>query len=382
MKKSLLLSEIFPPVKGGSGRWFWEMYTRLPNEKVVVAAGTTAETKEFDKGHSLNVYRIALSSFSWGIKSLSGLGFYWKAFWQVRRIVKANNIELIHCGRCLPEGVIAWLIKKIFKVPYLCYIHGEDVETAATSRELSWLVNKVLNEASHLIANSKNTESILLNHWQTDPNKTHIVHPGVDTAQFSPSVTDLEIKKTLGWQDRTVILTVGRLQKRKGHDMLIKALPEILKHIPDLLYAIIGDGEEKAYLQALASELNVVDSVLFMQEIDDQKMIQCYQQCNVFVLPNRSIGSDIEGFGMVLVEAQSCGKPVIAGASGGTAETMLLDQTGVVLDCTTPTALAETLSLWLSSPDKCEEMGKTGRSHVVSTLDWDNVCNKASVYFK
>ena len=158
MKKSLLLSEIFPPVKGGSGRWFWEMYTRLPNEKVVVAAGTTAETKEFDKGHSLNVYRIALSSFSWGIKSLSGLGFYWKAFWQVRRIVKANNIELIHCGRCLPEGVIAWLIKKIFKVPYLCYIHGEDVETAATSRELSWLVNKVLNEASHLIANSKNTE--------------------------------------------------------------------------------------------------------------------------------------------------------------------------------------------------------------------------------
>jgi phosphatidyl-myo-inositol dimannoside synthase len=382
MKKSLLLSEIFPPVKGGSGRWFWELYSRLPKDKVVIAAGTTMDSGDFDKTHSLLTFRIDLSSFSWGVKSLTGLRYYWRAFWQVRKIVKEQKVELIHCGRCLPEGVIALLINKLSGIPYICYIHGEDVETAATSRELSWLVNKVLFNAQSLIANSQNTANILLQQWKTELSKTHVLHPGVDTSIFIPAPFDSQIKKQLGWQDKQVILTVGRLQKRKGHDMLIRAISTIRQHVPQVLYAIIGHGEERTNLNNLVAELNLQDHVLFMQEIDDKKMIQCYQQCNIFVLPNRTIGRDIEGFGMVLVEAQACGKPVIAGDSGGTAETMLLGESGCILDCTSPLSLAETLTDWLINPEQCRNMGESGRHHVESTLDWNKLTLKALRHFE
>lgn len=370
MRKTLLLSEIFPPVKGGSGRWFWEVYTRLPKEKVVVAAGQTESALEFDSTGHLSTYRLPLSSFSWGLKSKTGLLYYWHVYREVRRLIKSEKIEVIHCGRCLPEGFIGFIMKKLHGIPYICYIHGEDVETASTSRELSWIVNKALKGASKLICNSQNSAQILLNQWHTDPLKTCVINPGVDAKKFTPVPKDELVKTTLEWQNRDVILTVGRLQERKGHDMLIKALPAIVDKYPQTLYAIIGHGEQKQYLQQLVETLCMQQHVVFMDEINDHQMIQCYQQCDVFVLPNRTVGKDIEGFGMVLVEAQACAKPVIAGDSGGTAETMLIGTSGVIIDCRTPEQLSQTLIKWLGDVGLREKMGKSGRQHIEMTLDW------------
>jgi phosphatidylinositol alpha-1,6-mannosyltransferase len=380
MKKTLLLSEIFPPLKGGSGRWFWEVYTRLPKEEVVIAAGETEHTAEFDKNNPLNCYRLPLSSWSWGLKSLTGLTFYWRVFRAVLKLVKQEQIQVIHCGRCLPEGFIGFLLNKYKGIPYICYIHGEDVETAATSRELSWIVNKALTHAEKLICNSQNTANILLNSWHTDPQKTFVVNPGVDANVFVPAEQSQAIKQTLGWSDRPIILTVGRLQERKGHDVLIKALPNIIKQQPNVLYAIIGDGAQKESLVALVNQYKLQEHVLFMEELSDQQMIQCYQQCDVFVLPNRTVGRDIEGFGMVLVEAQSCAKPVIAGDSGGTAETMLLNETGFIVDCTTPAPLSEKISTLLNNKSLALEMGQKGREHVVNTLDWKNLTDQVKAH--
>ncbi|MEI8648924.1 glycosyltransferase [Paraglaciecola sp. Hal342] len=174
----------------------------------------------------------------------------------------------------------------------------------------------------------------------------------------------------MGWENQKVILTVGRLQERKGHDKLIEALPHIIERVPNALYAIIGDGERKAALHTLVQKLNLEAHVLFMSELDDEQMIQCYQQCDVFVLPNRTVGSDIEGFGMVLVEAQACERPVIAGDSGGTSETMLLGETGYIVDCTEPQALVGKICDLLENDTLRESMGKAGRKHVQQTLDW------------
>jgi phosphatidylinositol alpha-1,6-mannosyltransferase len=380
MKKTLLLSEIFPPLKGGSGRWFWEVYTRLPKDKVVIAAGQTEKTIEFDKSNPLNCYRLPLSSWSWGLKSLTGLKFYWRVLRAVLKLVKHQQIESIHCGRCLPEGFIGFLMNKYKGIPYICYIHGEDVETAATSRELSWIVNKALTHADKLICNSQNTADILLNSWHTDPKKTFVVNPGVDANVFIPAEPSAEIKQTLDWNDRPVILTVGRLQERKGHDVLIKALRNIITHQSNVLYAIIGDGAQKASLLALVKEHKLQEHVMFMEELSDQQMIQCYQQCDVFVLPNRTVGRDIEGFGMVLVEAQACGKPVIAGDSGGTAETMLLNETGFIIDCTSPEPLSEKICALLDNKSLALKIGKKGREHVVNTLDWKNLTDKVKAH--
>ncbi|GAW95526.1 MULTISPECIES: glycosyltransferase family 4 protein [Colwellia] len=381
MNKSLLISEIFPPINGGSGRWFWELYTRLPSSEYVIAVGKTEGDKAFDKTHDLNIHRLELSSPSWGIKSLSGLKFYWRVFNQVRKLIKQEKISTIHCGRCLPEGFIGYLFYKMFNIPYICYIHGEDVEAASTSRELSWIVKKVLASATTLICNSQNTANLLLNNWQADSRIIKILNPGCDTNKFIPAEPNEHIKSKLGWHNKKVILTVGRLQERKGQDMLIRAIPAIKQFTPNILYAIIGGGEEKLKLEQLVNELNLQDNVMFMSEVSDEEMIQAYQQCDLFVLPNRTVGKDIEGFGMVLVEAQSCGIPVIAGDSGGTAETMVIGKTGFIVDCTEPQPIANKIIELFKHPDIIEQLGNNGRKHVVKTLDWQAHKNKAEKLF-
>src|SRR5438067_96216 len=128
--------------------------------------------------------------------------------------------------------------------------------------------------------------------------------------------------------------------------------------VPDVLCAIVGDGDERQVLRDLAAAEGQGDRVQFLGELDDEATIGCYQQCDLFLLPNRQVGQDIEGFGMVLLEAQACGKPVIAGASGGTAETMSIPETGTVIDCTTPDRLAEVVTDWLRDPARRERMGR------------------------
>jgi phosphatidylinositol alpha-1,6-mannosyltransferase len=379
---TLLISEIFPPKTGGSGRWFWEMYRRLPREEFVFAAGEDPKQEEFDRTHFLRVERVPLSLSSWGLKSFAGLKGYWNAVRSLLRIVRQDGITQIHCGRCLPEGLMALAIKWRTGIPFLCYCHGEEMKYASSSRELKFLARKVLKNADFVIANSRNTESILLHDWGLPSNRVSVVNPGVDTEQFVPAPRDPAVREQLGWGDRRVILTVGRLQKRKGHDTMIRALQMIREQIPDALYAIVGDGEERQSLESLVRELGLSDHVRFMGEIVDRALIQCYQQCDLFVLPNRQVGQDIEGFGMVLVEAQACGKPVIAGASGGTAETMKIPDTGQVVDCTKPDELSAAIVQRLADRQQMDRMGECARNWAVSSFDWWSIANQASQLFE
>src|SRR4051794_27800477 len=142
---TLLLSEVFPPQTGGSGRWFWEIYRRLPRDRYLVAAGQGPRQAEFDSTHDLRLWRLPLAQASWGFRSLAGLRGYWRTFRAVRRLVKAEGVRRLHCGRCLPEGWVAWGLRRWLGLPYLCYTHGEEMNYAASSRELSWMVRRVLN---------------------------------------------------------------------------------------------------------------------------------------------------------------------------------------------------------------------------------------------
>ncbi|MHC4878863.1 MAG: glycosyltransferase family 4 protein, partial [Planctomycetota bacterium] len=326
-QRVLLLSEIFPPKTGGSGRWFHEIYSRLPSQNVVIAAGVDPRADSFDATHAMNVERLPLNMPEWGIRNWAAARQYWSLFRQLKSVIRRDGISTVHCGRCLPEGWLAFLLKKLCGVPYISYVHGEDVESASTSRELTWMAHRILGGADFLIANSRNSASLLIENWNVDPSRVRVLHPGVDSHRFVPAERDEAVRESLGWEDRTVVLTVGRLQKRKGHDVMIQALPKIRESVPDILFAIIGDGEERAEIERLIAEHNVPDHVQVLGEVDDSTMISCYQQCDLFALPNRQVGRDIEGFGMVLVEAQSCARAVLAGASGGTRETMRIGET-------------------------------------------------------
>jgi phosphatidylinositol alpha-1,6-mannosyltransferase len=379
--KSLLISEIFPPRTGGSGRWFWEIYRRLPRNAYVIAAGQDGRQEEFDRTHDLRVVRAPLTLAAWGIRDVQGIKGYWRAVRSVLPLVRSEQVSMVHCGRCLPEGVMALALKWWARVPYLCYVHGEDVSTATCSREHAWLVRRVLRGADCLIANSRSTERLLLGDWGLPGDKVRVLHPGVDIQRFEPAAISSAIRARLGWQDRPVILTVGRLQKRKGHDQMMLALPAIRKAIPKVLYAIVGDGEERTHLHELVQAHGLDGSVQFLGEVDDAELIHCYQQCDLFVLPNRQIGKDIEGFGMVLLEAQACGKPVVAGASGGTVETMHVPETGRIVCCDGPEALAELVSELLADRDRLSRMGEAARNWVVGRFDWTALSQQAKRLF-
>jgi phosphatidylinositol alpha-1,6-mannosyltransferase len=378
---TLLVSEIFPPKTGGSGRWFWEIYRRLPRGSYAIAAGEDPRQEDFDRGHDLRVVRLPLTMRAWGIVSLEGLRGYARAIRRLHRQIAAERIDMVHCGRCLPEGVMALALRLWTGVPYACYVHGEDVGTAHYSREHHWLAERVLRHASFLIANSRNTERTLIEEWGLAADRIRLLHPGVDTDRFEPAVRDLSARAALGWGDRPVVLTVGRLQLRKGHDRMIRALTAVREAIPGVLYAIAGDGEERAALEELAGRSGLRDHVQFLGEVDDDRLVQCYQQCDLFVLPNRQVGRDIEGFGMALLEAQACGKPVLAGASGGTAETMQIPETGLVVPCEGPEDLAATVVELLADHDRRARMGEAAREWVVEHFDWESLSRQAAAIF-
>jgi phosphatidylinositol alpha-1,6-mannosyltransferase len=379
---TLLITDIFPPKTGGSGRWFWEIYRRLPRADYLIAAGEDPRQEELDGAHDLRVVRLPLCLPACGLLSVAGLRGYRRALARLLPLVRAEQVRQVHCGRCLPEGVMALALRWLVGTPYLCYIHGEDVTTAATSRELRWLVQRVLRGARRLIANSHNTARILREEWHIPDERVRLLHPGVDTKRFVPVAPNAAVRTRFGWGTRPVLLTVGRLQKRKGHDQMIRALTSVRKSFPDVLYAIIGDGEDRPALERLVAHESLGGHVQFFGEVDDADLVRAYQQCDLFVLPNRQVGADIEGFGMVLLEAQACGKPVVAGASGGTAETMRIPQTGRVVSCDAPDALADLVIELLSDRARLEQMGAQGRAWVVEHFDWAPLSRQANVIFR
>ena len=367
---ALLLSEVFPPRTGGSGRWFWEIYSRLPRDGYFVVAGEHPRQEEFDSTHDLRLERLPLTLPSWGLRSVGALRGYGRAIRRLRALARRERVGMVHCGRCLPEGVMALALRLWAGTPYLCYAHGEELNYAASSRELSWLMRRVLDRAEYVIANSRNTLRLMRDEWRVPAERLRLLHPGVDTSRFVPAPPDAEVRRTLGWGDRPVVLTVGRLQKRKGHDTMIRALPAIRRTVPDILYSIVGDGEERRPLEELVAAHGLAGHVQFLGEIDDDSMVRCYQQCDLFVLANRQVGQDIEGFGMVLLEAQACGKAVVAGASGGTAETMSVPETGRIVPCEESGELAALIAELLGDRPRLGRMGDAARHWVVRRFDW------------
>ena len=379
--KTLLLSDIFPPKTGGSGRWFWEIYSRLPRAEYLIAAGEDPRQLEFDRTHDLAIVRLPLTMRQWGLRSWSGVSGYWGATARLKRLIRKHGVRMIHCGRVLPEGVMALALKWRLGVKYLAYVHGEDVTTARESREHAFLVRRVLAGAELLVANSRNTRRILCDEWQVPEQKVRVLYPGVDTSRFVPASPDQRVREELGWGPRPVILTVGRLQKRKGHDQMIRAVRQLRDEFPDLLYVAIGDGEERAELERIVAAEGVQANVQLVGEIDDRRLIASYQQCDLFILPNRQVGEDIEGFGMVLLEAQACGKPVIAGASGGTSEAMDAPNTGRIAACETPEGMVPGVAELLRDRPLREAMGQRGRQWTVDNFDWSALAQQAGELF-
>jgi phosphatidylinositol alpha-1,6-mannosyltransferase len=171
------------------------------------------------------------------------------------------------------------------------------------------------------------------------------------------------------------------MQRRKGQDMVIQALPRIRQRIPQVKYIMVGTGQELASLITLAQMLGVQDSVVFAGNVPDHELAAYYAACDVFIMPNRQIGDDIEGFGIAYLEAGAAGKPVIGGTSGGTDDAILEGVTGRRVDGNNCAEIANAVIDLLSRPDKAKAMGARGRQRVEDEFTWDTVVQRTRVLY-
>ncbi|MBS1817563.1 MAG: glycosyltransferase family 4 protein [Acidobacteria bacterium] len=375
----LLLAQVYPPSRGGTGRWMSELYSRLPGCDVVVGTGGRS-------GNPRGNGRVALANVpldfaSWGLTSPKAAVQHAASLIKASRLVSRQRAEQVHCAKALPEGLLGVALSVLHRVPFVCYAHGEELTLAGTSRELRALTHLVLRRASRVVANSNFTRQLLVTDWHVPEDRLVVMHPGVDTTRFAPAAPDAAVRAALGWGSRPVVLTVGALQKRKGQDTLIRALRAIRAAIPDVLYVMAGSGPDREDLENLARSEGVEDSVQFRGNASEDDLLACYQQCDLFALPNRQIGWDVEGFGMVLVEAQACGKPVVAGASGGTLDTFMPGVTGELANTENPQALAETVIALLGDAERLRTMGRHARERAVRSFDWAPLTTQAMNVF-
>jgi phosphatidylinositol alpha-1,6-mannosyltransferase len=266
--------------------------------------------------------------------------------------------------------VAAWLARIAGGPRYVCWSHGEDLATAATSRELTLTTKLVLRGASRALANSRNTAA-LLERFGVAPGDVRVAYPGVDPARFRPDVDGAAIRRRLGAERDPLLLSVGRLQRRKGHDVAIRALAALAPRLPSLRYAVVGTGEEQDSLRRLAEECGVADRVHFEGAVSDADLPAYYAACDVFVLPNRKEGEDIEGFGIVFLEAQASARPVIAGRSGGAPEAVSDGETGLLVAGEDVGELARAVEQLISSAELRAKLGAAGRVRVLRDFTWD-----------
>lgn len=365
----LLLTDQFPPAVGGSGELLFNVYTRLGGPPVTVLTTDSGEalTQESD---GLQIIRRRPISRRWGVMHPAGLSGHIQRTVELLRHSSGAQV-VVHCGCALPEGLAAWSARRIGGPPYLCWVHGEELGYAASSRELRALMGLVLRGAAALVANSGNTAKEL-SAFDLDSKRISVVHPGVDPERFTPSASgSAELRRQLAPNGDAVVLTVGRLQRRKGHDLMIQALAELESNGRRVRYVIVGDGQERSRLEVLAESLKVRDRVVFVGRVAAESLPAYYAAADVFVHPNRVDGHDFEGFGIVFLEAAAAGLPVIAGNTGGAPEAVEHGRTGVTVSGLDAGELADALATLLDDAPKRLDYGRAGRHRVLTQFAWD-----------
>ena len=346
------------------------MVSALGPDRVCCLTGVRAQGDQQEQRPVASLYRRPLAFAK--PKYLQAVG--WAA--AVAEIMVRERPHAVQLAT-LYEGYLGLWMRMWMRTPYVVYAHGNEVLDAMQS---DWDgPRRALRSADCVLANSRFTAG-LLKQTGVESERIEIVNPGCDVTRFQPtSVSDDFRKDVLGPHAQgKVILTVGRLVARKGHDVMIRALPRVLKNIPDACYLIVGSGPAKPMLEELTFNMGLHGNVIFMENVGDAELPSIYGMCDVFVMPSRAdLGAcDVEGFGMVYLEANACGKPVIAGRSGGVADAVVDGETGILVPPDSPEALAESICRVLTHKEYAERLGQQGRERAILEFSWDAVADR------
>ena len=373
MNRILVLTELFLPTKGGTAVWAAEVYKRLGGKEIHIVTADVPGAAEVDASHPNTIHRLSLKRVPW--LRPESLSMYARFFFKSLTLALTHRFDAIHAFRALPEGLVAWTVARLTFRPVVIYAHGEELTTWGSGNKYR-AMRFALRHADRVIANSEHTRDTLLG-MGIDSAGIIIIYPGVDVAVFRPGLDTAGLRESLGVRpDEKLIFSVGRLSRRKGFDQMIRAVAQLRTEGMPVRYVIGGIGEDADYLDDLIAEHHLQGMVTRIGAVSDFDMPCWINTCDVFAMPNREIGGDNEGFGMVFIEASACGKPVLAGNAGGTGAAVLDGVTGLRVDGTSVESVVTGLTRLLSGQDDVITMGHQGLSRVREDFSWERVAQK------
>ncbi|HAH20742.1 MAG: hypothetical protein A2Y00_07365 [Omnitrophica WOR_2 bacterium GWF2_43_52] len=373
IKKMLFLTVDFPPMGGGMSRHSFDVALALRQlkEPVVIAAPQAGRDKDVIAEVGFSVVRLPgivpgriFDNYLRSVVIFFLYGFYYCVSRRVKAVV-VNTWSI--------AGVAAFLIKKTLGIPYFVFAHGLDVYAPLANPKVYHVMRVVLKNASLVIANSNCTAG-LVKRVVGEREKIEVLHPVIDTKRFTPQPSFFDKKIA----DKKVILTVARLVESKGHEAVIRALPRIIQHIPRLLYKIVGEGPLEQRLKELVDTLGLGDKVAFVGNVQDNELAAYYASCDVFVMISREIKErgEVEGFGIVFLEAGACARPVVGAKSGGVPDAVIDGVTGILVDPLNEEEIARAIIRILQDEPLAKSLGENGKRRVETELTIENFADK------
>lgn len=373
-----LITQDFPPEVGGIETYATELARRFTRffDPFLVVAPAKPTSPAVDHRLPYPVHRIAASNPFLGMMALPGMPPL------LRRSGIRNTFHTQ--WQTLPAAVFARRQGQ-----------ADHIYAAAHARELlfnpfgaiplvgQWYEQykrRLLREVDLFFPVSEYTAALLRDHGVRDEAIRTVIN-GTDPDRFYPA-SGHEARKRLGITADKVLLTITRLVGRKGVDTTLRAFQQVLRRHPDSCYVVVGDGEMRTELRGLANELGIASSVRFEGRVPHDSLLQYYNACDAFVMPSKTESPDVEGFGIVFLEANACGKPVIGTYSGGIPSAVVNEETGILVEERDPEALAGAINRLFGDPELAQTLGKRGRERVEREANWDMAAEKIVTHMK
>ena len=291
---------------------------------------------------------------------------------RMRRLIRDHGIDTVWFGAAAPLALLAPRARQAGARRVLASTHGHEVgwSMLPVAREVLRRIGDTTDGVTFV---SRYTRGRFASAFGPAAVLEHLP-PGVDADRFRPdSAARTEFRTRYRLGRRPVVLCVSRLVPRKGQDTLIRALPSIRRRVAGATLVLVGGGPYLPALRRLARRCGVADHVTFIGGVPAAELPAYYTLADVFAMPcrTRGAGLDVEGLGIVFLEASATGVPVVAGRSGGAPETVRHNETGVVVDGRSVAAVADAITELLSHPDRAASMGAAGRDWVTEQWRWD-----------
>lgn len=290
-------------------------------------------------------------------------------------LFKVHNCENVIFGASAPLGLLAKSLRRAGAKHIVALTHGHEVWWARMPL-FSALLRRIGAQADQMTYLGEFTRGAVANALlREDHSKLVHLPPGVDLTRFIPAAKSLELQKKWGVEGVPVIVSIGRLVPRKGSDQLIIAMPEVLRNFPKSKLLLVGSGNYQKRLEKLVRNLKVQDSVIFTGRVAHELLPAYYRLGDIFAAPCRSRygGLEVEGLGIVYLEASACGVPVIAGKSGGAPDAVLDGKTGILVNGRDHLEVSGALIKLLADEKLRAQMGTAGRVWMEQLWSWEGI---------